>query len=501
MGLEFISQPQIFTQRLTALGGIEGYAPPLWSSFYTWTSTTPTTADQLPLDGTNALVDFSGGYIVTIGGVLQSPATYTVDVTNRTITFDQPVNEDTDIVITQIGTIALTSLGFQELSAVNGSFDSLTANTGFYNTLTATSLLINNLTALSSVLNVVDITTYELSGFEVQGDVTITGSITAAGPVVFDTDSSIAALRVTQRGSGNVIEIEDSNNPDSTPFVVTSDGNVGIGTSSPITELEVSGTLTTTNAIITSAVVDALSAASAVLTTPLLSTDNSTQLATTNFVRQFGGFQNAVVYTSGTASVNLSSLGAGIEKIKVTVVGGGGAGGGTAAAIGACGSGGGSGGVTIKYINDASTLGTSFSYVIGAGGTGGTGIGGAGEASSFTLGTVSVSANGGSGGLQGAASLPVIGGAGATASTTGHINLPGVAGIKASASAAINTAASGEGGGNMFGGGGVARRNTANQAGDSGTANTGGGGSGGAAATAAAQSGGSGGSGVVIIEY
>jgi hypothetical protein len=46
-------------------------------------------------------------------------------------------------------------------------------------------------------------------------------------------DSSSDMLRVTQTGSGNAIIVEDSANPDSTPFVVDATGRVGIGTTSP----------------------------------------------------------------------------------------------------------------------------------------------------------------------------------------------------------------------------------------------------------------------------
>jgi hypothetical protein len=37
-------------------------------------------------------------------------------------------------------------------------------------------------------------------------------------------------LRVTQTGSGNAFVVEDDTNPDATPFVITSLGNVGVGT-------------------------------------------------------------------------------------------------------------------------------------------------------------------------------------------------------------------------------------------------------------------------------
>jgi hypothetical protein len=52
-------------------------------------------------------------------------------------------------------------------------------------------------------------------------------------PNLIEVNSSSAALRITQTGAGNALVVEDSANPDATPFVVDADGNVGIGTSSP----------------------------------------------------------------------------------------------------------------------------------------------------------------------------------------------------------------------------------------------------------------------------
>ena len=54
-----------------------------------------------------------------------------------------------------------------------------------------------------------------------------------ASPVISVTDNTNAALRVTQLGTGNAILVEDSANPDSSPFVVTAAGDVGMGRSSP----------------------------------------------------------------------------------------------------------------------------------------------------------------------------------------------------------------------------------------------------------------------------
>lgn len=66
------------------------------------------------------------------------------------------------------------------------------------------------------------------------------------GPVeldslVVDVNTTTPALRVTQTGTGHALVVEDSANPDSTPFVVTAEGNVGIGTSSPESLLHILG--------------------------------------------------------------------------------------------------------------------------------------------------------------------------------------------------------------------------------------------------------------------
>jgi hypothetical protein len=50
-----------------------------------------------------------------------------------------------------------------------------------------------------------------------------------AGSVISGTDNSNAALRVTQTGTGHSLLVEDSTNPDATPFVVTNSGRVVIG--------------------------------------------------------------------------------------------------------------------------------------------------------------------------------------------------------------------------------------------------------------------------------
>ena len=54
-----------------------------------------------------------------------------------------------------------------------------------------------------------------------------------ASQIIEVTNNTNPALRVTQLGSGDAFRVEDSANPDSTPFVVTQEGRVGIGKAAP----------------------------------------------------------------------------------------------------------------------------------------------------------------------------------------------------------------------------------------------------------------------------
>ena len=58
-------------------------------------------------------------------------------------------------------------------------------------------------------------------------------------PNLIEVNSASDALRITQTGAGNALVVEDSANPDATPFVVDASGNVGIGTSSPGNKLDI----------------------------------------------------------------------------------------------------------------------------------------------------------------------------------------------------------------------------------------------------------------------
>jgi hypothetical protein len=68
-----------------------------------------------------------------------------------------------------------------------------------------------------------------------------TGGGTLTGPTVVNVNSTSTALRITQVGTGAALLVEDEANPDSTPLIVNASGNVGIGTNSPGVRLDVVG--------------------------------------------------------------------------------------------------------------------------------------------------------------------------------------------------------------------------------------------------------------------
>lgn len=110
--------------------------------------------------------------------------------------------------------------------------------------------------ASSAHFSIIDIKQYELSGFDVTGDVSLTGNLSAQGDLfidgagIIDTSTGTDALRITQRGEGMALRVEDAANIDFTPFVITASGSVGIGTDSPNFELSISGSASATGDLI-----------------------------------------------------------------------------------------------------------------------------------------------------------------------------------------------------------------------------------------------------------
>jgi hypothetical protein len=60
-----------------------------------------------------------------------------------------------------------------------------------------------------------------------------------SGSVTIDSNTTTPALKITQTGVGPVMRVQDSTDPDITPFIIDASGNVGIGTATPASALDV----------------------------------------------------------------------------------------------------------------------------------------------------------------------------------------------------------------------------------------------------------------------
>jgi hypothetical protein len=60
-----------------------------------------------------------------------------------------------------------------------------------------------------------------------------------SGSITIDSNTTTPALKITQTGVGPVLRVQDSTDPDVTPFIIDTNGNVGIGTATPASALDV----------------------------------------------------------------------------------------------------------------------------------------------------------------------------------------------------------------------------------------------------------------------
>jgi hypothetical protein len=87
------------------------------------------------------------------------------------------------------------------------------------------------------------------------GDGIRDGTYPFTSGTVISANTSTDALRITQTGAGNALLVEDSTNPDSTPFVIDADGIVIVGSTTKATygatspSLQIRGTSTATSAL------------------------------------------------------------------------------------------------------------------------------------------------------------------------------------------------------------------------------------------------------------
>jgi hypothetical protein len=87
-----------------------------------------------------------------------------------------------------------------------------------------------------------------------------------SGNVIIDSDTPGPALKITQTGTGSVLRVQDSADPDATPFIIDGAGNVGIGTATPSVQLEATGAAKIGSLTLTSAPLPVASGGTGVVT-------------------------------------------------------------------------------------------------------------------------------------------------------------------------------------------------------------------------------------------
>jgi hypothetical protein len=102
---------------------------------------------------------------------------------------------------------------------------------------------ITSATDVSIAINGNQITSGTVGSSYISGSYTgITGVGTLTTPTVISVNSSSDGLRITQTGAGNALVVEDSANPDATPFVVNAEGRLIVGSTQAQPSLGVSNT-------------------------------------------------------------------------------------------------------------------------------------------------------------------------------------------------------------------------------------------------------------------
>jgi hypothetical protein len=172
---------------------------------------------------------------LTLGNLSVGSANITT-LTGTNLTYTSGTVTNLNSTSANITTLTGTTFGTTATTQLRGASAQIT-------TLTTTSANITTLTGTSLAITTVNATNVEATNIKAKDGTSAiaiantTGAVTVSTPTVISVNSASDALRITQAGAGNALVVEDSTNPDSTPFVVDTGGAVMSGSTSPFSSL------------------------------------------------------------------------------------------------------------------------------------------------------------------------------------------------------------------------------------------------------------------------
>jgi hypothetical protein len=174
--------------------------------------------------------------VVNVGDEISASSLAGIQAANPALSGSNPV-ASSQSVASAIAAIPIPPppnlSGYAQLSGATfaGKVNTPSPTSSFCGLNVGSFLSTSNITG--SVAGDIWIGTFQLTYRNGQGNIVYGAATNLANvfgaPQIIDTTNTAPALRVTQKGTGDAIRVEDSTTPDSTSFVVDSQGKVGIG--------------------------------------------------------------------------------------------------------------------------------------------------------------------------------------------------------------------------------------------------------------------------------